>query len=281
MAPTALTGGTTKVGQSTHASTSGIFKPDNVFWFAGRPNPEWQQVQRSTTTRLFQRDATQAGWAQRLEPAWAAKVSHPAIVAFAVLLAAAFWRRRPRLAGRDDLLLLLSAVCWWRCLLDTWNVHYYALAALLALTAWGARRGRPPVVAGVATTLAWTTFQIFPASDITPDLHTALYLAWALPLGVGMVARLLAPGAFARRSAVVTGALATRLPSLAAGLGSPPELRHAGIEGTTGTADRRLPALVTSALSDVATVDRSAVASAQPSADAALRGPVVSARSRG
>jgi hypothetical protein len=290
--PTFAAGGTGKVVASAHTSTSGTFRPDNLFWFAGSTNPDWQPRSPAPDDSVVGGVVTNApGWAQRLEPAWAAKVSHPAIVAFAVLLAAAFWRRRPRLAGREDLLLLLSAVCWWRCLLDTWNVHYYALAALLALTAWEARRGRPPVVAGVATTLAWTSFQIFPASDITPDLHTALYLAWALPLGAGMVARLLAPEAFARRSAVATGALATRLPSLSAALGSSPDARHAAIAGTTrtvsvrtgaGTADGRLPGLVANTLSDAATIDPSVVAAVQPSADAVLRAaPVVPARSRG
>ena len=221
MTPAALSGGATKVTQATHTTTSGIFKPDNVFWFAGEQNPSWGAIQANGTVTSFQRDATQAGWAQRLEPAWAARVSHPAIVAFAILLAAAFWWRRGR-GARADLLLLLSAVCWWRCLLDTWNVHYYALGALLALAAWEARRGRPPVVTCVVTTLAWTTFQIFPASKITPDLHTALYLAWALPLGVAMVARLLAPAASIELAARLGRRLEVRLPTLARAVGARP-----------------------------------------------------------
>lgn len=215
MVPAAVSGGATQVTQSTHSSTTGIFKPDNVFWFAGRSNPEWQTIQDARTVRAAETNAEKAGWAQRLEPAWAAKASHPAIVAFAVLLAAAFWRLRPRLAGREDLLLLLSAACWWRCLLDTWNVHYYALGALLALVAWEASRGRPPVASAIVTTLAWTTFQIFPASEITPDVHTALYLAWALPVGVAMVGRALAPELCRGLAARALGPLAAQLPTLA------------------------------------------------------------------
>lgn len=221
LTPAALSGGATKVTAAAHATTSGIFKPDHVFWFAGKTNPEWTAIQQNRTVTSFQRDATQAAWAQRLEPAWAGRLSHPAIVVFAVLLAAAFWGRRGR--GEDeDLLLLLSAVCWWRCLLDTWNVHYYALGALLALAAWEARRGRPPLATCLVTTLAWTTFQIFPASKITPDLHTALYLAWALPLGLGMIARLLAPAASAELAARLGRRLEVRLPTLARAAGARP-----------------------------------------------------------
>lgn len=101
-------------------------------------------------------------------------------------------------------------------------MHYYALGALLALAAWEARRGRPPVVTCVVTTLAWTTFQIFPAPKITPDLHTALYLAWALPLGVAMVARLLAPAASIELAARLGRRLEVGLPTLARAVGARP-----------------------------------------------------------
>jgi hypothetical protein len=222
MAPTFVAGGSARVTASAHSSTSGIFKPDNVFWFAGRTNPKWAQVQEAKTDKLFQADATKASWAQRLEPAWAAKVSHPLVIGFAFVLSLAFWRRRRGGILSDDLLLLLSAVCWWRCLLDTWNVHYYALGALLALVAWEANRGRPPVLSCVVTTLAWTTFQIFPASSLTPDTHTAMYLAWALPLGIGMVVRLLAPEAFASASSRLGAPLAARMPTLARALRASP-----------------------------------------------------------
>lgn len=221
-APSLISGGTSKVQASTHSSTSGIFKPDNVFWFAGRENPRWEEVRTAKVDQLFQRDPTMASWAQRLEPSWAARASHPLIVAFAGFLALAFWRLRVGKEARQDLLLLLAAVCWWRCLLDTWNVHYYALGALVAMAAWEATRGRPPVLSSIVTTLAWTSFQIFPASDLTPDVHTAIYLTWGLPLGLGLVMRLLAPTAFARLSTRVTSPLAVRLPTLARVLRSEP-----------------------------------------------------------
>jgi len=222
LAPLLLANGAERAASVSHSSTSGIFKPAQLFWFAGPPNPEWVGGD-ATTQRLFETNPAQAGWAQRLEPAWAARISHPLIVVVALALAGIVrWRRRGDLGGlRDDLLLLLAAVCWWRCLLDTWNVHYYALGGLLALAAWEARRGRLPVIAATATAMAWTTFQLLPESRITPDAHTALYLAWALPLGIGMVWRLGAPASARRAARVVIGPLAARLPTFAAAL-SPP-----------------------------------------------------------
>jgi hypothetical protein len=214
-APSVLAGGSAGSKVTSHQATTGIFKPDNVFWFAGSSNPRWAPLGTDTTARLFETDPSQAAWAQRLEPAWAAQVSHPAIVAFAILLAVGYWRRRRAGERREDLLLLLSAVCWWRCLLDTWNVHYYALAALVALVAWEAHRGRPPVAGLTVTLVAWSMFQLFPASDITPDVHTAIYLAWAVPLGIAMTSRLLAPDASLAALRAVGGPLAARMPTLA------------------------------------------------------------------
>lgn len=215
-APVLLAGGTDRVQTQTtaSASTSGIFKPDNVFWFAGRTNPAWNGSATTSVEELFQTDATKARWAQRLEPTWAARVSRPAILLFAIVLALAFRRCRGTVFARDDLLLVLAGVCWWRCMLDTWNVHYYALAALLALTAWEARRGRPPVASIVATALAWLSFQTFTTEDMTPDVHTALYLTWALPLGLGIVWRALAPTTFRRTSAALLRPLSRHLPTL-------------------------------------------------------------------
>ena len=214
MTPAFVGGGLGHATGAAHTSTAGIFKPDNLFWFAGETNANWQGLD-VRTDQMFQTDASQAAWAQRLEPAWAATVSHPLIVAFAVGLALLFLRVRPRSGRRDDLLLLLAAVCWWRCLLDTWNVHYYALGALVALAAWESFRGRPPLLTAVVTSMAWATFQIFPASVLTPDVHTVLYLAWALPLGVGMILRVLAPAVSAALVARLGNPVATRLPTLA------------------------------------------------------------------
>ncbi|MCK9248656.1 MAG: hypothetical protein M0P31_06730 [Solirubrobacteraceae bacterium] len=222
LAPILAANGGDRAAGMTHASTSGIFKPTNVFWFFGTENPDWS-ADGNVRSSAF--GAAQAVWAQRLEPAWAARVSHPLIVLFAgaVALAFAWLRRRDAIAvRRQDLLLLLAAACWWRCLLDTWNVHYYALGAIVALAAWEAHRRRFPVAALLVTLAAWVTFEIFPGSMITPDGQTALYLAWGVPLGLWLVARALWPAALVRASDRLIGRIARALPTLAAWSGRRP-----------------------------------------------------------
>jgi hypothetical protein len=164
--------------------TGAIFKPAQAFWFVGSENPV-DAAARTGRGTVY--STATAPYADRLASEWAGRVSHPLIILVAVLLAAAY-RRGPRRPGRDfDLLLLLSAVLWWRCVLDTWNADYYALASLVALASWSAARGRVPVLALGATALAWMTFR-GPWSwwNLTPDTHTAIYLAWAVPLGIGL-----------------------------------------------------------------------------------------------
>ncbi|MGE4428420.1 MAG: hypothetical protein AB7G37_18350 [Solirubrobacteraceae bacterium] len=213
-APTFINNGADRAVAGAHASTSGIFKPYNVFWFAGAPNPDWPLDIR--TSELFENDPTKASWAQRLEPAWAARISHPLIVLFAGVLAALYgWRRRGRDGQGTDLLLLLATVAWWRCLLDTWNIHYYALAAVVALGAWEAWRGRVPLFTLTVTASAWINLQLISVPQTSPSLSTAIYLAWALPLGVIMVVRLLAPGLVARFTAPAGAWLRRQLPTLA------------------------------------------------------------------
>lgn len=98
-----------------------------------------------------------------------------------------------------DLLLLLAAVLWWRCLLDTWNADYYALGGLTALAGWSALRGRFPTTALVATVAAYVSFLGAGAWwNVSPDLHTAIYLGWALPLGIGMSWAAVAPQRWGR-----------------------------------------------------------------------------------
>jgi hypothetical protein len=235
LTPGFIAGGTDIVRGTAVTANGGVFRPDNVFWFAGPTNPHWNPDGAPAA-------ATQRGgglvppavadlpasalWAQRLEPAWVGRVSHPAVVVSAVLFAVAFWRRRPQIERRSDLLLVLSGVCWWRCLLDTWNVHYYVLASLLALALWETDRGRPPIVAIAATATAWTSLQIYPASSSTPDLHTALYLGWAVPFGCGLLLRACYPAAFARVADRCISPWAARLPTLAAAAGRPADGRE-------------------------------------------------------
>lgn len=217
-APTLIAQGVAQATAISHAPTVGIFKPSHLFWFFGDTNSAWNP---DGLVRSQETDVVQAVWAQRLPVAWASRVSHPLIVVVAVLLAILYrLRRSPGHRRSPDLLLLLAAGLWWRCLLDTWNTNYYALGALVALAAWSAARGRPPVPALAATCLAWLTFQgAWSSSNTTPDIHTAIYLAWGVPFGIGMAWRAIAPRSamsmlgritFARvRSSADTGPLKT------------------------------------------------------------------------
>jgi hypothetical protein len=155
------------------ASTSGvIFMPCQAFWFFG---------EHGDVTGLFGRAA---GF--RIGPAWAADLSHPLLLvtclALATAGASALRRRR---APWPDTLLLLAAVLLARCVLDTWNVMYYALPFILALLAWEASVTGLPVLGATATLLTWVSFG--PLSDhVSRDVQTAVYLGWAVPLALAL-----------------------------------------------------------------------------------------------
>jgi hypothetical protein len=192
--------------------TGAVFKPAQVFWFFGPENPVTQAA-RSGEGTVY--STTTAPYADRLASDWAGRASHPLIILVAVVLAVGY-RRRPRQPGLDaDLILLLAAVCWWRCVLDTWNADYYALGSLVAMASWSAARGRVPVLATIVTAAAWITFRgSWSWWTLTPDIHTAIYLAWAVPLGIGLSWRALSPISWAR--VMTTGARHSSSPRPAA-----------------------------------------------------------------
>jgi hypothetical protein len=174
-------------------SSGAIFKPAQIFWFFGADNPV-DHATRAAGGRGF--DAAMAPYADRLPPSWASAWSHPLILLLAPAAAAVY--RQHRVPGRqrdDDLMLLLAALLWWRCLLDTWNADYYALGGLTCLAAWEVMRGRIPVVAIGLTVIAWVTFRGAGAYWATsPDVHTAVYLAWSIPAGSLLLWRAVSPG---------------------------------------------------------------------------------------
>ncbi len=91
-----------------------------------------------------------------------------------------------------SLLLLVASVVWWRALLDGWFQPYYLTTALAALALADARRGRMPVAAAIA----WSAMWIFNGQgsltvNWSPDLISAVTLAWAVPVGVWSTVRAL------------------------------------------------------------------------------------------
>jgi 4-amino-4-deoxy-L-arabinose transferase-like glycosyltransferase len=126
-------------------------------------------------------------------------LTHPLIVLCALPLSAALWRRRDR--RRDDALLLLTLLLLLRCLLDHWNNDYYHVPFLLSLLAWESvrRTGVPYLTMGVSILLGVSFWgqqdQMFGDSVAGAPLLNAFYLAWAVPLALGLAATLYRPEA--------------------------------------------------------------------------------------
>lgn len=141
--------------------------------------------------------ALPSGGERWMAPAWVATISHPLIVAVAVPLSALLWLRRDR--RRDDALLLLALLLLLRCLLDNWSNDYYHAPFLLSLLAWETvrRPGVPRLSLTVAILLGLSFWpeqtRIFADSVDSAGLLFSVYMAWALPLAVGLAVLLYRP----------------------------------------------------------------------------------------
>jgi hypothetical protein len=131
-------------------------------------------------------------------------------VAFAIAVA-----RTRRTLGAAEGFALLALALHLRCLLDSWNTIYYAIPACLALVAWEVHARRPPYLALTVSVLAWTTFQLVPRVA-TPDVQSAAFLVWSVPLAVGLALSLWRPPAWSRATAAATEVVRRQLPTLAA-----------------------------------------------------------------
>jgi hypothetical protein len=161
-------------------STGRIANPWQVWWFFGdHAGP----VQRSFG-RVFHD--------YRTEPDWIAQWSHPFVVGVTAGICAIRYRvlrDRPR----EDVLLALAAVFFARCLLDTWNHHYYALPATLALGSWEVlARRRAPYAAWALTLLTFITVVALP-NLARADVQAGVYLAWSLPFLAVLMTAAFAP----------------------------------------------------------------------------------------
>jgi Glycosyltransferase family 87 len=189
LAPLALftSGGFVSSTRALATAPTAIFQPWQVWWFFGHHG--------ALVHGLF--GTPKPGY--RIGPEWSATYSHPLILFAGLAITAAVWlqaRRRGllRLSERDAL-LALALILLLRCLLDTWDAVYYPLPFVFALLAWelAGEVRRPPVLALLATVLAWVSFQWLPA-HVTADAQAAFFLAWSLPLAAALALRLYAPG---------------------------------------------------------------------------------------
>lgn len=200
LAPFALFGGSafsTNL-RSAASPTSAIFQPWQLWWFFGHHG----EVVRGAF------GAIKPGY--RTAPAWLGQMSHILIVALAVPLSIPVLMRRRadresahafrpnggRPAGRDETeaLLLLALLLLLRCMLDTWDVVYYALPFVLALTAWEtAVSRRPPVLALASAVAVWAGWRWLPGFA-SADAQAAFFIAWSVALAIGLARVLYLPG---------------------------------------------------------------------------------------
>jgi Glycosyltransferase family 87 len=197
LAPLALVGASGFVASTRGAAAppGSIFQPWQAFWFLGHHGP--------VVHGLF----GVVKPAYRTAPGWVGAISHPLIVAVSLPLAALAWGRGRR--GQSDALLLLALLLLLRCVLDTWDTVYYMIPFVLALLAWESLGGRPrpAVLALSCTVLGWVSFEWLP-EHISADAQAAFFLAWTVPLILGLALRLYAP-VFTGR--LTRGAQSTRL----------------------------------------------------------------------
>jgi hypothetical protein len=192
--------------RATGTTTSSIFQPWQLWWFFGHHG--------ALVHGTFGRP--KPGY--RVGPAWAGTISHPLVLAIAVPLCALFWRRNRQARNRAApertraALGLLALLLLARCALDTWDTAYYALPLLLALCAWecAGPRGTPLVAFAIAAA-AWLDFEWL-HTRVSPDAQAVVFLAWAVPLALGVALWLYAP----ERLRALREALAARLARSAA-----------------------------------------------------------------
>lgn len=180
-----------------NTGAAAIFNTGHVFWWFGDP---------IALSAVAQQPVPQP----RIGAHWTGVVSHPLIlgVGTAIGLTWAIWLHDRlaalRAAGKlpagprslpvsaellSAALLVMAGALYARCYLDTWNVPYYLLPGLVIGAIGEAMRGRVPLLSLVATGMM---FEFHPPSDPSvrtePDVYTAMYLAWAIPISVAYVA---------------------------------------------------------------------------------------------
>lgn len=168
-------------------SSGGILKPWQVWWFAG-----------DHAGTLYDAFGNPRPAGYRTPPAWLGEIARPLVVLVPTLIAlvcAVRLRRRPW----HDALLLLALVFLLRCVLDPWNMSYYALPFLFGLLAWEVHaRGGVPRLTLIATMLTWMTCDWL--AFASPDVQSVAYVAWSVPFALGLAWRLLDPDGFGRRA---------------------------------------------------------------------------------
>jgi Glycosyltransferase family 87 len=173
-----LVGGNAVEATKTVAQDGGlIFQPWQIWWFLGEHGATVKGIYGSYPDH-------------RNLPTWLAGHERQ-LVAAIVLAATLLLLPRVRRRGWPDGLLLLAFAFQLRCLVDTWNISYYAVPVVIALVTWELHACRRAPVLSLAVTLcAWFTLVWLPPYAL-PDVQALAYLAWSVPLTGLLAARLI------------------------------------------------------------------------------------------
>ncbi len=180
---------------------SGIFNVGQVFWWFGTALPDSIVATQSVPQPRGH------------GPVWSGEISHPLILGVGTALGLIWsWTLYQRLtqSGRVAVLradgrtrskeetaqlaaaamLVMAGILYARCFLDTWNIPYYLLPALVLGALGEMLSGRRPVLTLVATAIMWKWHA---PGDLTvrsdPDIYTAFYLSWTIPFGIAFLVR--------------------------------------------------------------------------------------------
>ncbi len=170
---------------ATGLSSGAIFQPWQIWWFFGAHGPVTQGLA--------------AGY--RTPPQWIETISHPLVIAVMVPLTAlyAVVRRRRTHRVPDAPLLLLTLLLALRCVLDPWDISYYAVPFLFALVTWESLSfDRVPVLALLATFAAWMIFKQTAAFNLSADMQALVFAIVSIPSVITLSVALYAPGALQR-----------------------------------------------------------------------------------
>ncbi len=133
----------------------------------------------------------------RTPPGWIESIGHSLIVAIMPPLTALYVvvqrRRSYRLPNAP--LLLLALLLALRCVLDPWDISYYALPFLLTLVTWESLSfNRPPVLALMAAFAAWLIFQQTYRLNLSADTQAMVFAIVSVPSIIALNVSLYAPG---------------------------------------------------------------------------------------
>jgi len=184
LAPLLIRASSGFVAQASAAglNTGTIFQPWQLWWFLGtRGHAVYNVI---------------GGY--RIAPGWVTSLGHTLVIAIMPPLSVLYARlRRTRAQGRpQDVLLLLALLLALRCVLDPWDISYYALPSLLALLTWEALTfDRPPVLAATASFAAWLVFREtgLGALNLPPDVQAVAFTVVAVPAVIWLAGAVYAP----------------------------------------------------------------------------------------